>query len=122
MYNQDIYNYHELLNDLGLATINPCSDEEDGKYTKLCTENKELPKNIYPYDNDEVSGFYKLEELELPKEDELKLLLMKQLRALNYHTSYLRIIKNIAIAFAVLTGINLLLVLIILTQITTFVR
>lgn len=109
MYNQDIYNYHELLNDLGLATIYPCSDEEDKKYTKMCTENKELPKNIYPYDKDEVSGFYKLEELELPKEDELKLLLMKQLRALNYHTSYLRKIEMCLFFFVALVIISILL-------------
>ena len=85
------------------------------QYNELNNNNQEKCAIIKKNLETNVTEYYRKKLVELDS-DQIKMLSQIKIE------KSVQMIKNIAIAFAVLTGINLLLVLIILTQITTFVR
>ncbi len=97
----------ELRGESGIMRREWCSAEENMKYCRMITEDKELPENIYITDGQNGEPiFYKLTDKGMSYEEKMEYLQHKQLHLLENQNKMLHTVKKVALFFACLAIIS----------------
>lgn len=97
---------NNLRQEFQITQKQPCSTEDEKKYSQLMAEGRTLPENIivskdYGMGNEVTYHFYTTKNLELSNEELSEYIMLKQLK--NIQT-----IKNCVVFFTVLSVVSLL--------------
>lgn len=102
--------------ELGLVTRIRCSSDEEKGFELLVKSKKDLPDDIYTYED--TSGYYRILKSGLTEDETSKLLAYRQVVYSYRQLAYLRSIKTSMIFFVILVVISLIIAII--TVISTY--